>query len=131
MDTAHPVVAADDGIMTPEALRIQAKRTAIEMVLQQHRDADITTALAGYGVSDADATGLIDGARKEIVTAKRQQAMRGMGIGALWFVGGLVVTGGGYLMASPGGSYMITWGAVIFGGFRIITNAVAYFGAKA
>ena len=40
--------------------------------------------------------------------------------GALWCVGGLVVTIGGYVLAAKngGGSYMIFWGAVIFGAIQ-------------
>jgi hypothetical protein len=35
--------------------------------------------------------------------------------GALWCIGGLVVTIGSYSSASDGGSYTIAWGAIIFG----------------
>ncbi|HVZ28789.1 MAG TPA: hypothetical protein VG839_00240 [Asticcacaulis sp.] len=69
--------------------------------------------------------------RKAIVAAKRKQALRGMGIGALWCIGGIAATLISQAMAQAGGTTFVFWGAVVFGGFRVITNAVAYFGAKA
>ncbi len=40
--------------------------------------------------------------------------------GALWCIGGLVVTIGSYSSASDGGSYTIAWGAILFGLFKFL-----------
>ena len=40
--------------------------------------------------------------------------------GSLWFVGGVIVTGGGYLLTGGGGSYLVTFGAIIFGGYQLL-----------
>jgi hypothetical protein len=69
--------------------------------------------------------------RKAIVDQKRKIAGRGMIIGALWCVGGIVATIVSEAMAKPGGTTFIFWGAVLFGGFRFIMSAIAYFTAKA
>jgi hypothetical protein len=38
--------------------------------------------------------------------------------GGLWLAGGLVVTALTYSSASGGGSYVVAWGAIIFGGIQ-------------
>jgi hypothetical protein len=35
--------------------------------------------------------------------------------GMLWIVGGVVVSVGAYLSADPGGSYLVFWGAPLYG----------------
>ncbi len=55
--------------------------------------------------------------------ANRDAAMRNMAIGGVICVIGLVVSIGSYQAAasSPsGGSYVVAWGAVIFGGFQFL-----------
>jgi hypothetical protein len=65
----------------------------------------------------------------EFKKAKRKLAVKTMLYGALWFVGGLVVTGVSYAMASSssgGGGYIVTWGAVIVGAIQMIKGLVRY-----
>ena len=47
---------------------------------------------------------------------------RNMLIGALWCVGGIVVTAVTYSAASGpgGGTYVVTWGAIVFGFIRFL-----------
>lgn len=40
--------------------------------------------------------------------------------GVIWFVIGMVITGGTYLFASDGGTYYIFWGAMLYGIYRLI-----------
>lgn len=50
-----------------------------------------------------------------------------MVVGGLWLVGGLLVTGLSYAMASgqsEGGSYVVAWGAVLFGGLQFLGGLV-------
>lgn len=81
------------------------------------------------GIDEPTARAAAAEVKRQIIKAYKDRAMRGMGIGALWFFGGLAVTGVSYYMAGPGGGYLITWGAVIFGGLRIVTNAFSYMSA--
>lgn len=57
--------------------------------------------------------------------AERGAARRRIAIGALWVVGGLAVTGVTYLIASGGGTYLVTWGAVIYGGIEMVKGMAA------
>ena len=50
--------------------------------------------------------------------------------GTLWFVGGLVVTVGTLSAASGGGTYIIAWGALLFGGIQFVQGLIQYLGSK-
>ena len=38
--------------------------------------------------------------------------------GALWCIGGIVVTAATYDAAEPGGAYVVAWGAIVFGAIQ-------------
>lgn len=45
-------------------------------------------------------------------------------IGALWFIGGSVLTAIGYSSASNGGTYTIFWGAIVWGGIQFFKGLI-------
>ena len=53
------------------------------------------------------------------------KANKDMVVGGIWFFGGLLVTVLTYGAASGGGSYVIAWGAIIFGGIQLFRGLVA------
>lgn len=59
-----------------------------------------------------------------IATALRQKAMRMALVGFLWLAGGLAVSIGSYLMADPGGTYHVFWGAALFGAYKFLRGLV-------
>lgn len=69
----------------------------------------------------------INGINEEIRPYK-EIAKRTAMIGMAWLVGGLVVTLGTYMAAvnSGGGTYVITWGAILFGGIQAIRSIISY-----
>ncbi len=121
----------DNAIDSTEAQKGRGLNTAIQMVADKEAEPAIRAALVDIGIPEADMPAIITNARKLVFDAKRKHALKGMGIGALWLVGGLIITAAGYLMAGEGQSYFVTWGAVAFGGFRVVVNLFAYLGAKA
>jgi hypothetical protein len=50
--------------------------------------------------------------------AYREVGKKNMVYGALWCIGGTLVTVCSYQAASAGGHYIIAWGAVVFGAFQ-------------
>ena len=48
----------------------------------------------------------------------RKAARHDMTVGGLWFFGGIIVTAGTYMAAANGGTYIIAWGAILWGGIR-------------
>ncbi|HTX89994.1 MAG TPA: SH3 domain-containing protein [Anaerolineales bacterium] len=76
------------------------------------------------------AEGYIDGKTK-VVTAQvvtKSMGKKNMVYGALWFIGGIIVTVGTYsaAAASGGGTYFVTWGAIIFGAIQFIQGFFQY-----
>ena len=47
------------------------------------------------------------------------EGRRNVRIGSLWLGGGTFVTIFSYLLAQGGGRYMLAWGAIVYGGFRL------------
>lgn len=64
------------------------------------------------------------GARTVAAVAKRN-----MLVGGLWCGGGLLVTLFTYMAASGGGTYVVAWGAIIFGGWQFLKGISQYLAA--
>jgi len=50
--------------------------------------------------------------------------------GVLWLVGGGALTGITYAMARPGGTYVVFWGALAYGGYRFLRALYYWFNPK-
>jgi uncharacterized membrane protein YvbJ len=64
---------------------------------------------------------------------RKQQSMRTMFIGLAMLVIGIAITVGTYAMASSssgGGRYVVTWGLIVFGGFRFFQGLIGWAGSK-
>lgn len=53
-----------------------------------------------------------------LVDVRSKAGRKNMLQGALWCLGGIVVTAATYSAASAGGTYMVAWGAIIFGAIQ-------------
>ena len=57
----------------------------------------------------------------------KESAQRNMLFGALWCIGGILMTAWGYSSVSRGGgTYFIFWGAIIFGGIQFFQGLMQY-----
>jgi hypothetical protein len=90
---AHLVVSG----MTPEA----AERTLLE-----------------HGVDEEIARDAVDRVMEVRREAIRKAGQKNMLYGGLWCGGGLIVTFATMSAASGGGSYVVAWGAIIFGAIQ-------------
>ncbi len=64
---------------------------------------------------------------KEFAVARRDRAERSAFQGVLWFGGGLAVTVLTYMSATPGETYIVAWGAIIFGAMQAMQGfAIAH-----
>jgi hypothetical protein len=61
----------------------------------------------------------------EIMAARRAAANRNMLVGGLWCVGGIVVTVVTLVSASGGGTYVVAWGAIIFGAIQFFRGLLS------
>jgi hypothetical protein len=62
---------------------------------------------------------------REFEAARRAKANRDMLVGGLWCVGGIIVTVVTLAAASGGGTYVVAWGAIIFGGIQFFRGLLA------
>lgn len=76
-----------------------------------------------------DGTPMEDANRPTQVDVSMARAKRDMIVGGLWCGGGAAVTAVTYANASGGGTYVVTWGAIIFGGFQFLKGLGGYISA--
>src|SRR5579872_7323138 len=68
--------------------------------------------------------------QQEAATATKALGGKNMLVGGLWCVGGTVVTVGSMVAAQGGGYYLVTWGAIVFGGIQFFRGLGQYMSAK-
>lgn len=100
---------------------------AIELMRNGLSDEEIEENLVAQGLGTEAAQIVVT----NLVEARSEQfkkaGLKNMGFGALWCVGGLVVTGATYSAASSGGgTYIVTWGAIVFGAIQFIQGLIQY-----
>ncbi len=93
--------------------------------------AEVKQALEDHGL-DAEIAGTVaDNIFRARTEAVQKAGQKNMLVGAIWCIGGIVVTAATYGAAasSPtGGSYVVAWGAIVFGAvqfFRGVAQSAA------
>jgi hypothetical protein len=87
-------------------------------------DEEIQTKLVKEGLDEAAVPTVLAELRAAFKEGQLAAAKKDMLHGGLWLVGGLLVTGITFAMASEGGSYFMTWGAIIFGGIQFFKGLI-------
>ena len=77
---------------------------------------DVKKALIDKGVDDKSSSIVVDNLTQQINDSKKEQAKKDMIYGAMWCVGGVILT-----VAQVG---FIFWGAILFGGYQFIKGVV-------
>jgi hypothetical protein len=67
----------------------------------------------------------------ETLTDARAAARAELVRGFIWVLAGGLVSGVTYLSADTGGSFFVFWGAMAYGGFRILRAGYYWFNPKA
>ncbi|WPV00590.1 hypothetical protein SNE26_02270 [Mucilaginibacter sp. cycad4] len=79
---------------------------------------EVKTALMTRGLDEGNADYIVQQLDQQINNAHKERAKKDMLYGALWCVGGLVLT-----LAHIG---FIFWGAIVFGGIQFFRGVIAY-----
>lgn len=110
----------------------------VQQLVQGKRPAQITKELEKQGMSKENAAALVAQGQqalkaymespegRQVMAAKYKRAMLS---GVLWAIGGIVVTVVSYNLArsgSFGGTYVIAWGAVIYGIYDFIRGLIGW-----
>jgi|JI7StandDraft_1071085.scaffolds.fasta_scaffold329909_2 hypothetical protein len=101
----------------PTISRTDALNIAVKMLGPMDRDKEeVAQVLIAKGFERSAATIIADEAEDMIDNAERREAKKDMIWGAVWCLGGLILT-----MSDTG---YIFWGAIVFGGYQFIRGAV-------
>ena len=96
-------------------------RYAAELMFERKKSGHETKKiLVEKGLREEDADVIIANLQAEIKQAKREAGSKNMLYGALWCIGGTVVTLVTYSSASEGDSYIVAWGAIIVGAIQFL-----------
>jgi hypothetical protein len=90
-------------------------QTALNLLASGMPEEDVVQRLQLLGLAPARAEAIVS-----LMAGRRERldwgaARKDIGQGALWFVLGTVVTAGSYYFSTPGSSFLLAWGAIIFG----------------
>ncbi len=92
---------------------------AANLMFEQEKSATETKRiLVEEGLREEDAEVVVTNLQNQLQQAKSEAGNKNMLYGALWCIGGLVVTALTYSAASNGGTYVVAWGAVLFGAIQ-------------
>jgi hypothetical protein len=80
----------------------------------------IQTELNAMGLNQETASVVIENVFRMRKKAHREAGARNILVGAAWCVGGIAVTALTYQMASGGGTFIVAWGAILFGGIQLV-----------
>jgi hypothetical protein len=100
---------------------------ATDLMVNQKKSAEETiNILIGQGLNKERASVIVGNLEQQIKDIKKKKANRDMLYGALWCGGGVIVTVVTYSNASSGGggSYVIAWGAILFGAIQFIKGFI-------
>src|SRR5436305_1869017 len=109
-----------DQEMTPEEAIQALYDYAAALMIRGVPAPDIEKDLVDKGLSADSARTIVDNLLAARKNALKQAGQKNMLYGALWCIGGTLVTIISYTAAdsSGGGKYVIAWGAIVFGAFQ-------------
>ncbi|OYQ31937.1 hypothetical protein CHU92_14940 [Flavobacterium cyanobacteriorum] len=88
----------------------KAHALAANMIVNQNKNNyEVKQALMLQGLSEADAAIVVDNVEIMIDDAQKAKARKDMLWGAVWCIGGTIITIATYSAASGGGRYVVAW----------------------
>jgi hypothetical protein len=116
--------------MTAEEAAKAVYEYAAQLMAAKKSDGEIIQALTDKGLPEETARTVLANLRQAKSDVMHKEGVKNMGFGALWAVGGIVVSLVSMQMASGGGTYYMFWGAVAYGVFLFIRGLVQFVGGK-
>lgn len=102
-----------------EAVINEVYNYAAQLLIAEKKEAfEVRNALVEKGLSEENAKILVNNLEEQIEDAHKEKAKKDMIYGALWCVGGTVLT-----LSNIG---FIFWGAIIFGGIQFFSGLINY-----
>jgi hypothetical protein len=101
--------------MTPEQYVDAVYGYAAEQMRNGVAPAAIEQDLIARGLDAESASTVVQNLKQAKAKVLKEAGQKNMLFGALWCIGGTAVTVLSFASAKPGGSYVLAWGAIIFG----------------
>jgi len=89
---------------------------AMHRLLENTSYTTVTSELIERSLLAAEAQQLV----RELAVLRRDQARQSAGLGVLWCMGGLTITAITYYSAVPGETFVVAWGATLFGAIQAL-----------
>ncbi len=120
METLYPTenLTTTEALVKEPDMQEMYNLAAVELLHNQRTTEDVTEMLVQKGVDTTTANNIVYDVQTQINSAKKERAKKDVLWGGVWFFGGIIVTFLTYSAASGGGSYVVAWGAIVFGGIQ-------------
>jgi hypothetical protein len=115
--SAQPEPSSEQAI-TPEQFIDAVYSFAAQLLMDGVAPAEIEKRLVEKGLDAESAQIVVTNLKAARSKAMKEAGQKNMLYGALWCIGGLIVTAVTFQAAAGGGSYVIAWGAILFGGIQ-------------
>jgi hypothetical protein len=104
---------------------------AAELMRNGTAPAEIEKKLVEQGLDAESAATVVDNLKQARAKALKEAGQKNMLFGALWCIGGIAVTAITYQAAAGGGggSYVVAWGAILFGAIQFFRGLAQSSGA--
>ncbi len=117
-----------DQVLTQEQQE-QAVKAVYELAAQKMKakesDESIIASLKQSGLEEDAARTVVTNLRNAVAEQKHKAGTKNMIYGALWCVGGIIVTAVTFSIASDrGGTYVVAWGAIAFGAIQFFRGLI-------
>jgi len=101
---------------------------ATNLMINEGKSATETVhALIDQGLSTETASIVVANIEQQINAVKKSSGSKNMIWGAIWCIGGTVVTVATFSAAAEGGRFVLAWGAILFGGIQFLYGLAEYF----
>ena len=111
---------------TQEEVTQAVYKYAANLVKAGSSASQVESQLMEKGIDQASASVVVKNVFMFRSKAIQEAAKKDMLYGALWCIGGIVVTLLTYSAASEGGTFIIAWGAIVFGGSQFFRGLLQY-----
>lgn len=116
----------EENAVSPEQAVEKVYAIAANMMVHQNKNSyEVRKELTAMGLDEESARVVVENLERQISEAKRGKAKKDMLYGGLWFFGGLIVTLVSLSAASGGGTYVVAYGAIIFGGIQFFRGLLS------
>jgi hypothetical protein len=98
---------------------------AAEQMVNGASDRQVESMLREKGLDAESAATVVSNLAEHREQARAKAGQGAMISGALWCIGGIAVTAITYQAASGGGTYVVAWGAILFGAIQFFRGLAA------